>query len=196
MRRAVLPLLGLACFLGLLLVIYRPVLLEDGQFAWDNASYLYYPLYLPAFQQEWISGRWPLWDPGQNGGEPCLLGNPITAVLYPGKNLVCVSHVRLGCPALRDRPYHHRIPGNSYGSRTISRSRLAGILSRGPELCIRGTGSVPLLQRGLSGRRWPGCLGVVVVLTGCSESAPLGRGRNGLDPGSPGVRGAIQKRPT
>ena len=28
--------------------------------------------------------RWPLWDPWQNGGQP-LLGNPMSAVLYPGK---------------------------------------------------------------------------------------------------------------
>ncbi len=85
MRRAVLPLVGLGCFLGLLLVVYRPVLFEDGQFAWDNAAYVYYPLDLRV-QHEWDAGRWPLWDPGQNGGEP-LLGNPIAAVLYPGKIL-------------------------------------------------------------------------------------------------------------
>jgi hypothetical protein len=85
MHRSVLPIVGLGCFLSLLLVVYRSVLFEDGQFAWDNASYCYYPLYLRV-QQEWNAGRWPLWDPGQNCGEP-LLGNPISAVLYPGKIL-------------------------------------------------------------------------------------------------------------
>jgi len=85
MRRALLPLLGLGCFLVLLLVCYRPVLFEDGQFAGGNASYFEYPLYLRV-QQEWDAGRWPLWDPGQNGGTP-LLGNPMAAVLYPGKAL-------------------------------------------------------------------------------------------------------------
>src|SRR5438876_416113 len=84
MRRAGLSLLGLGCFLALLLVVYRRVLFEDGQFASGNASY-FYPLYLRV-QQEWDAGRWPLWDPGLNGGEP-LLGNPIAAVLYPGKAL-------------------------------------------------------------------------------------------------------------
>jgi len=31
-------------------------------------------------------GRWPLWEPGENGGTP-LLSNPLAAVLYPGKVL-------------------------------------------------------------------------------------------------------------
>ena len=84
MRRAVVPLLGLGCFLALLLVCYRPVVFEDAQFASANASY-YYPLDLRV-QQEWEAGRWPLWDPGHNGGEP-LLGNPMCAVFYPGKVL-------------------------------------------------------------------------------------------------------------
>jgi hypothetical protein len=88
MRRAALPLAGSICSLGLLLVVYRPVLFEGGQFAWDNAAYLYYPLYLRV-QQEWGAGRLPLWDPGQNCGEP-LLGNPIAAVLYPAKLLYAV----------------------------------------------------------------------------------------------------------
>jgi len=84
MRRAILPLFGLACFLALLLVCYRSVLFERGQFASANASY-FYPLD-QRVQQEWRAGRWPLWDPGHNGGEP-LLGNPMSAVFYPGKAL-------------------------------------------------------------------------------------------------------------
>jgi hypothetical protein len=85
MRRAVLPLFGLGCFLALLTACYWSVLFEDGQFAGGNASYFDYPLYLRV-QQEWDAGRWPLWDPGQNGGTP-LLGNPMAAVLYPDKAL-------------------------------------------------------------------------------------------------------------
>ncbi len=84
MRRAVVPLLGLGCFLALLLICFRPVLFEDAQFASANESY-YYPLDQHV-QQEWEAGRWPLWDPGHNGGEP-LLGNPMCAVFYPGKIL-------------------------------------------------------------------------------------------------------------
>jgi hypothetical protein len=87
-QRAGLPLVALACFLGLLLVVFRSVLFEDGQFAFRDASCFYYPLYLRV-QQEWDAGRWPLWDPWQSGGIP-LLGNPMSAVLYPGKILYAV----------------------------------------------------------------------------------------------------------
>jgi len=88
MRRSVLLFLGLGCFLVLLLVCYRPVLFEDGQFAYRDAAHFFYPLHLRV-QQEWAAGRWPLWDSGQNGGAP-LLGNPMAAVLYPGKVLFCL----------------------------------------------------------------------------------------------------------
>ncbi len=83
MRRAALPLIGLVCSLALLGACYRAVLFEGGQFAYRDAAHFYYPLYLRV-QQEWSAGRWPLWDTGQNGGMP-LLGNPMAAVLYPGK---------------------------------------------------------------------------------------------------------------
>jgi hypothetical protein len=69
--------------LALLLVCYRSVLFDGEQFAFRDAGNFYYPLYLRV-QQEWQSGRWPLWDAWQNGGQP-LLGNPMAAVLYPGK---------------------------------------------------------------------------------------------------------------
>ena len=82
-HRIALPLVGLTSALVLLLVCFRRVLFEDGQFAHFDAAFFYYPLYLRV-QQEWAAGRWPLWDPGQNGGTP-LLGNPVAAVFYPGK---------------------------------------------------------------------------------------------------------------
>ena len=71
MRRSLRPLLYAGCFLGLLTVVYRPVLFDQQQFAWDNAASHYYPLYLRV-NQEWHAGRWPLWDPGQNAGIPLL----------------------------------------------------------------------------------------------------------------------------
>ncbi len=77
------PLLAVGCALALLLVCFRAALFGDEQFAFRDAAHFYYPLYLRV-QQEWQSGRWPLWDPGQNGGQP-LLGSPMAAVLYPGK---------------------------------------------------------------------------------------------------------------
>ncbi len=84
MRRGVFCLVGPACFLALLLIVYRPVLFADGQFASSTTSH-FYPLY-QRVQQEWDAGRWPLWDPGHNAGQP-LLGDPMAAVLYPGKVL-------------------------------------------------------------------------------------------------------------
>ncbi len=85
MRRDIVSLVGVGCFLALLLYCYHSVLFEDGQFALPDAANFYYPLYLRV-QQEWNAGRWPLWDPGTNGGAP-MLGNPMAAVLYPGKVL-------------------------------------------------------------------------------------------------------------
>src|SRR4051794_13615583 len=84
-RGGFLPLLGPACAVAVLLACYWPVLFQGEQFAYRDAAHFYYPLYLRV-QQEWQAGRWPLWDPWQNGGQP-LLGNPMAAVLYPGKVL-------------------------------------------------------------------------------------------------------------
>jgi hypothetical protein len=78
-------LLGPFCALTLLLVCFHAVLFRGEQFAYRDAAHFYYPLYL-RIQQEWIAGRWPLWDPGQNAGVP-LLGIPMTAIFYPPKIL-------------------------------------------------------------------------------------------------------------
>lgn len=83
MNRIMLPLAALGGFTAMLLVVYYPILFLDRQFAWDNASYFYYPLY-QTVQQEWKAGRWPLWNAGMDGGVP-LLGNPVAAVFYPIK---------------------------------------------------------------------------------------------------------------
>src|SRR4051812_10500328 len=85
MRRLAPALLALASPLALLLACFHTVLFAGEQFAYRDAAHFYYPLYLRV-QQEWAAGRWPLWDPWQNAGMP-LLGNPVTAVFYPGKAL-------------------------------------------------------------------------------------------------------------
>jgi hypothetical protein len=87
-RRAVVPVVGLAGSLALLLYCYRPVLFGSEQFAYRDAMHFYDPLHR-FVQQEWDAGRWPIWDPGRNGGTP-LLGNPVTAVFYPGKLVYAV----------------------------------------------------------------------------------------------------------
>ncbi len=88
LRRIAVPMIGLFGAGVLLVVCFRRVLFEDGQFVHFDAGFFYYPLYLRV-QQEWDAGRWPLWDPCQNGGTP-LLGNPVAAVFYPGKLIYAV----------------------------------------------------------------------------------------------------------
>jgi hypothetical protein len=95
--------LVLACFGG--------VLAGGEQFAFRDAGHFYGPLERRV-QMEWRAGRWPLWEPEENGGMP-LLGNPTAAVLYPGKLLFAVlpfdwamrayliGHVLLAVAAMR-----------------------------------------------------------------------------------------------
>jgi hypothetical protein len=75
--------LGCLTVLLLFLAVFRSVLFQNGQFAFQDAGHYYYPL-LQRVQQEWDAGRWPLWAPEASAGTP-LLGNPTAAVLYPGK---------------------------------------------------------------------------------------------------------------
>ncbi len=76
------------CLIALVLVLFGQVLFEDRQFAFRDAAQYYYPLYLRV-QQDWAAGRWPLWMNEANGGMP-LLGNPTSAVFYPGKLVYAV----------------------------------------------------------------------------------------------------------
>lgn len=83
MSRPWLTLVILLCLIGLMGAFFGPVLFQGQQFAYRDAGHFYYPLY-HRVQQDWDAGRWPLWEPEENGGMP-LLGNPTAAVLYPGK---------------------------------------------------------------------------------------------------------------
>ena len=76
-------LMALACVVGLTLACFGPALGDSRQLAYRDYSDFYYPLY-QRVQQEWQAGRLPLWAPEENGGSP-MLGNPTSAVLYPGK---------------------------------------------------------------------------------------------------------------
>lgn len=80
--------LGLVCLSALFLACFWPVLVQDRQFGFRDASHFYYPLY-QRVQEEWDAGRWPLWEAEENAGMP-LLGNPTAAVLYPVKILHAV----------------------------------------------------------------------------------------------------------
>jgi hypothetical protein len=83
MPRALTPAIAAGCLCVLVLVCFESVLFRAEQFSYRDAGDFYYPLY-QRVQQEWVAGRWPLWEPEENGGMP-LLGNPAAAVLYPGK---------------------------------------------------------------------------------------------------------------
>src|SRR5262245_13854661 len=78
-------LIGAACLGALVLASFGRALLLDELFVYGDAGHCYYPLYQRG-QQEWEAGRWPLWEPEENGGMP-LLGNPTSAVFYPLKVL-------------------------------------------------------------------------------------------------------------
>ena len=82
-RRFALPLLVTACLAALVSICFGSALFRGEQFGYRDAAHFYYPLY-QRVQQEWDAGRWPLWEPEENGGMP-LLGNPTAAVFYPGK---------------------------------------------------------------------------------------------------------------
>ncbi len=124
MRRAVPMLLGLGCVLTLVLVCFHSVLFRGHQFAYRDTGHFYYPLYR-VVQQEWAAGRWPLWNPWQNGGTP-LLGMPMAAVLYPGKLLYAALPYAL---AARYYIIAHTILA------------LLGMLALGRSLGLSGTGS-------------------------------------------------------
>jgi hypothetical protein len=87
-RRWTIPIVIAGCLLALLYACYGNVLLRGRQFGYRDAAHFYYPLY-QRVQDEWNAGRWPLWEPEENGGMP-LLGNPTAAVLYPGKIVYAV----------------------------------------------------------------------------------------------------------
>ena len=75
--------LAMACVVGLTLACFGPALIRGRQLAYRDFSDFYYPLY-QRVQQEWEAGRVPLWSTEENAGTP-MLGNPTSAVLYPGK---------------------------------------------------------------------------------------------------------------
>lgn len=72
--------------LGLFSWTFGDVIFRDRNFIYRDAGHFYYPL-LKLVQDEWRAGRWPLWNPYENGGMP-LLGNPASAVLYPPRIVI------------------------------------------------------------------------------------------------------------
>ncbi|MBI1321747.1 hypothetical protein GC170_00965 [bacterium] len=75
--------LPVLAFLGLFLACHGWGLSPGHQYGFRDAGHFYYPLN-QRVQMEWDAGRWPLWEPEENGGMP-LAGNPTAAVFYPLK---------------------------------------------------------------------------------------------------------------
>jgi hypothetical protein len=69
--------------IGLFLACHGWALSPYHQYGFRDAGHFYYPLN-ERVQMEWDAGRWPLWEPEENGGMP-LAGNPTAAVFYPLK---------------------------------------------------------------------------------------------------------------
>lgn len=69
------------CILGLFGWLFRDALFHDRNFTYRDAGQFYYPIF-KVVSDQWESGRWPLWNPLENGGSP-LLANPTSSVLYP-----------------------------------------------------------------------------------------------------------------
>ena len=82
------------CLAALMLACHGRAVVRGEQYAYRDAAHYYYPLH-QRVQAEWDAGRWPLWEPEENGGMP-LLGNPTAAVLYPGKLIFALTPYPLG----------------------------------------------------------------------------------------------------
>ena len=91
-----------------------------------------------------------------------LLGNPMTAVLYPGKVLYAVLPYAW---AARLYVIAHTIIAFwgllAFGA--VVRRELGGIVSGRPELRVQGAGAAPLLQRDLPGRGGLDALGPCAI---------------------------------
>ena len=149
MPRALPPALLAGSLLVLVVACFGPVLFRGEQFSYRDAGDFYYPLY-QRVQHEWEAGRWPLWEPEENGGMP-LLGNPVAAVLYPGKVLYAlpyawaarvyvIAHVVLACATMMVllRSWRVSAIGSSLGAiayafgRPCCRSIATSSISSGP----------------------------------------------------------------
>src|SRR5512139_3319759 len=75
-----------AIVLLLTLWVFGEALPSGRNLAHRDLGVFHYPL-LQLVQSEWDAGRWALWNPYENAGEP-LLANPVASVFYPPRILV------------------------------------------------------------------------------------------------------------
>ncbi len=79
-------LLGAAVCLGVLAVVFAPVIFQGHLPAFRDVSYFYYPLHFH-IRELWYEGTFPGWNPYENFGVP-LLAQGTPAVFYPGSWLL------------------------------------------------------------------------------------------------------------
>ncbi|GEM_PF-5439159 len=79
-------LLGAALCLGVLAVVFAPVIFQGHLPAFRDVSYFYYPLHYH-IRELWYEGTFPGWNPYENFGVP-LLAQGTPAVFYPGSWLL------------------------------------------------------------------------------------------------------------
>ena len=108
MRRDIVSLVGVGCFLALLLsAIARSCSrMASSPSATQHTSIT---RSTSGCSRSGTPGAGRSGTRGRTAGSP-LLGNPMAAVLYPGKVLYAAAALSLGRPALRDRAYDHRLP--------------------------------------------------------------------------------------
>lgn len=82
-RRCSPPVVFLLFSLGLGLALFHGVLFGDRQFNYRDEAHFYHPVF-QYIRQELQAGRFPLWTPYDNLGQP-LFANAAFGVLYPGK---------------------------------------------------------------------------------------------------------------
>ena len=138
MRRAVLHSVGPGCFAALLLIIYRPVLFEDGQVSRTVMPGATLPRSTSACNRNGARDVGRSGYPArQNGGAP-LLGNPTAAVFYPGKILYGAASLPMGGSDVRDRARGHRL---------LRRARAGSVVGLEPGRIVPGRPGLCLRRR-------------------------------------------------
>jgi hypothetical protein len=78
---------------ALFIAFFFPSFSADSRFSYRDVAFYYYPLF-EQIQNEWESGRIPLWTPYVNLGQP-LAGDPTASVFYPIKLVFFLSSINV-----------------------------------------------------------------------------------------------------
>ena len=107
MRRAATPIVILLCGLSLGLACFGRAFFRDEQFGYRDAAHFYYPLY-QRVQTEWQAGRWPLWEPEENGGMPLLGIDGNCIIAHGGSSPFAIKNaLRAACSTIQHKLNPH-----------------------------------------------------------------------------------------